>query len=127
MGKTGKKDLGVSGEDLSYLDEGGDSQVEVLDAMANRPENQVEKFQRNYGSREWKLLSGYRNLVENYESIVHGMELATGVLVKSLEMRGHGGVSSSFVFMAGYHLEFDSKGDQIWSLEFKTGKDEKKG
>lgn len=109
---TGK--TSVVTNDLAYLEAGSDAQEAVLEQSAR---DSIDTIVRNYGSRPWRLLSGYEDKAQGFLSSVLGMELAGGVLVHTREFRGHGGVSGSSIFLKGYRLEQDSEGDNLFTLE----------
>ena len=114
--KTGKVEVIDVIDDLSYLDKGSKEQEAVITEMVEKSSKEGDKIVVQYGESPWRLLTAVRNVTESSRTLVHGMEVPGGVLVRNTDYRGAGMVSSSMVLVPKAGMDKDGEDIDLYKL-----------
>jgi len=103
---------------IDYL-EPGDGRDSAIELMVEKSSGDIDKLVVEYGESEWSLITSVRNVVMDRTSLCHAMDLGVGVLVRTTEMRGSGGIAVDMVYVPGVWIVPDKKDSSLSKIVSK--------
>ena len=84
--------------------------------MAESARAEYDKIVIQEGESPWRLITATRNNVVDRSSLMHAMEIGSGVLVKVSDLKGNGGTSVTMCYISGKRIEKDLKDSDLYKI-----------